>query len=112
MTHQIVFLQSAVDDLKEIRRYIRKRFSQQAWLDAYAKIRQATATLAEFPNSGHHPAELPATHFLEVIVAKNRIIYEVIGQTIYIHIICDTRQDFKSKLARRPIRTLLPATRP
>ena len=50
--------------------------------------------------------ELPAAHFPEIIAAKNRVIYEVIGSTVYIHFICDSRQDFQSKLARRAIRSI------
>lgn len=34
--------------------------------------------------------------------------YEVLGDTVHIHIICGSRQDFKTKLARRPVRTLRP----
>jgi plasmid stabilization system protein ParE len=104
MKCKVVLLHSAAEDLKEIRRYIRRHFSQAVWCDAYAKIKEAIQNLEQFPYCGHIPAELPATHFLEIIAAKNRVIYEVIGDTVYIHIICDTRQDFKTKLARRPIR--------
>ena len=39
MTHRVVFLQSAADDLFEIRRYVIKH-SPSTWLDAYAKIRR------------------------------------------------------------------------
>ncbi|WP_438858204.1 type II toxin-antitoxin system RelE/ParE family toxin [Achromobacter spanius] len=105
MSHQVVFLQSAVDDLHEIRRYIRKHFSQAVWQASYAKIKKAILNLEQFPQVGHAPLELPATHFLEIIAAKNRVIYEVVGKIVYIHVTCDTRQDFKTKLARRPVRT-------
>ncbi len=108
MSGKVVFLQSAVDDLHEIRRYIRKRFSQAVWLDAYARIEKAILNLERFPHASHAPAELPAMHFLEIIVARNRVIYEVLGDTVYIHLICDTRQDFKTRLARRPVRALRP----
>ncbi|WP_244193893.1 type II toxin-antitoxin system RelE/ParE family toxin [Bordetella genomosp. 12] len=85
-----------------------KALSQAVWLDSYARIKQAILTLEQFPHAGHAPAELPATHFLEIIAVKKRVIYEVVGDTVYIHIICDSRQDFKTKLARRPIRTFRP----
>ncbi|WP_255469051.1 type II toxin-antitoxin system RelE/ParE family toxin [Achromobacter sp. UMC46] len=89
-----------------IRRYIRKHFSQATWLNAYAKIQRAILNLQKCPLTGHAPPELPSAHFLEFIAAKNRVIYEIIGNTVYIHIICDVRQDFKTKLARRPLRAL------
>lgn len=102
------FLQSAVDDLQEIRRYVRRHFSQATWLESYARIKKVILNLEQFPHAGHAPLELPATHFLEVVAVKNRVIYEVVGEMIYIHIICDSRQDFKTKLARRPVRSLRP----
>ncbi|NSX04750.1 type II toxin-antitoxin system RelE/ParE family toxin [Cupriavidus gilardii] len=108
MKHRVVFLQTAVDDLKEIRRYVRKHFSQAVWLDSYGKIKKAILGLERTPYRGHTPDELPATHFLEIIAVKNRVIYEVLGDTVYIHLICDCRQDFQTKLARRPIRALFP----
>ncbi|MFY3130895.1 type II toxin-antitoxin system RelE/ParE family toxin [Achromobacter ruhlandii] len=106
MNHQVLLLDGAEEDLREIRRYIRKHFSQKTWLTAYSKIKRAIQNLEQFPQSGHTPAELPATHFQEIIAAKNRVIYEAIGTTVYVHLICDYRQDFKSKLARRPLRHL------
>ena len=65
------------------------------------RIKKAIVNLERFPGAGHAPPE-PVTHFLEIIAAKNRVIYEVVGDIVYIHIICDCRQDFKTKLARRP----------
>jgi plasmid stabilization system protein ParE len=107
MTFQVVLLHTATEDLKEIRRYIRRHFSQDVWLKSYAKIKLSITNLEKFPYSGHALEELPFTHFLEIIAVKNRIIYEVINRTVYIHLICDERQDFKTKLARRSIRPLL-----
>lgn len=108
LAHKVVFLQSAVDDLHEIRRYIRKHLTQTTWLSAYSKIKKAILNLEQFPFAGHALQELPATHFLEIVAVKNRVIYEVIDDKIYIHIICDACQDFKTKLSRRPVRILRP----
>ncbi|AVJ28899.1 type II toxin-antitoxin system RelE/ParE family toxin [Achromobacter spanius] len=106
MSRTVVFLQTAADDLLEIRRYIRKNFSQQVWLDSYARINKAILNLEQFPHAGHPLPELPATHFMQILAVKNRVIYEVVADKVYIHLICDSRQDFKIKLARRPLRTL------
>ncbi|MBO9330231.1 hypothetical protein GHR37_13910 [Achromobacter xylosoxidans] len=52
MNGKVAFLQSAVDDLHEIRRYIRKRFSQAVWQDSYARIKKAILNLERFPHAG------------------------------------------------------------
>ncbi|WP_334167272.1 type II toxin-antitoxin system RelE/ParE family toxin [Achromobacter mucicolens] len=108
MNRTVVFLKTAAEDLYEIRRYIRKNFSQQVWLDSYARIKNAILNLEQFPHAGHSLPELPATHLLQIIAVKNRVIYEVVADKVYIHLICDSRQDLKIKLARRPLRTLHP----
>ena len=107
MTHRVVFLQSAADDLFEIRRYVIKHFSPSTWLDAYANQEgdRESGTL-----SRRRPcAARAARHSLSRDHRRqNRVIYEVVGDIVYIHIICDCRQDFKTKLARRPLRALRP----
>ena len=107
MTHRVVFLQSAADDLFEIRRYVIKHFSVHL-AGRLREDQEGDRESERFPGAGHAPPELPVTHFLEIIAAKNRVIYEVVGDIVYIHIICDCRQDFKTKLARRPLRALRP----
>lgn len=111
MKYRVVFLESAVEDLKEIRRFVRKHFSEAVWRDSYDRIKKAILKLERFPRSGHALEELPCTQYLETIVERNRVIYELQGDTVFIHIICDSRQDFRIRLARRPIRSLLPALR-
>ena len=101
MTHRVVFLQSAADDLFEIRRYVIKHFS----VHLAGRLREDQEGDRESGTlSRRRPcAARAARHsLLEIIAAKNRVIYEVVGDIVYIHIICDCRQDFKTKLARRP----------
>ena len=106
MSRTVVFLQSAAEDLREIRRHIRRNFSQKVWLDSYGQIRKAIQNLEHFPHAGHRLPELPATHFLQILAVKKRVVYEVVADKVYIHLICDSRQDLKIKLARRPLRTV------
>jgi len=40
-----------------------------------------------------------------VLVGMNRIIYEVRGDILYIHIVCDARRDLRALLLRRMLRT-------
>lgn len=105
---KVVFLHDAEEDLKELRRYIVSKFGKDIWLETKAQIKTTTKSLAAFPQSGHIPdelAELGMAQYRQVIAGMNRIIYEVRGDLLYVHIACDTRRDLRDLLARRLLRT-------
>lgn len=107
MSLQVVFLKSAELDLKELRGYMVKNFGKDTWQASYTKIKDAVNTIGAFPLGGDVPEELERlnlTQYRQVIAGMNRIIYEVRQEIIYIHIVCDTRKDMKSVLARRFVR--------
>lgn len=106
---KVVILESAEHDLKELRRYITKNFSEETWQHSYDKIKTAIRNLKTFPNAGSLPDELEKLNLIQyrqVISGMNRIIYEVRQDTLYIHIITDTRRDVKSLLTRRLLRAI------
>lgn len=103
----VVFLHSAERDLLELKDYVLKNFGKTAWRSSYKKIKDAVIRLKKFPLEGHVPDELASlnvTQYRQVIAGMNRMIYEVRGQTLYIHIVCDTRKDMQSLLTRRLLR--------
>ena len=107
MTHKIIILASAEHDLKELRHYIIKHFSNKTWLTTYKKIKEATQNLKQHPYSGSIPEELELlnlTQYRQTITGMNRIIYEIRQNIIYIHIIADTRKNFKTLLEKRFLR--------
>ena len=100
----IVFLQSAETDLKDLRRYIVKNFGRDVWLTSYAKIKEAVAMIQSHPRAGRMPAELESLNtaqYRQVLSGMNRIIYEMRDDTVYIHIVCDTRQNLQGLLLKR-----------
>ncbi|MFP5390131.1 MAG: type II toxin-antitoxin system RelE/ParE family toxin [Gammaproteobacteria bacterium] len=101
---KIVFLQSAEDDLKELRRYLRAQFGERTWKSSYEVIKQVTRHLQQFPDSGTVPPELQgigAGRYRQVLAGTNRIIYERTPTVIFVHIICDTRRNLGLLLAQR-----------
>jgi plasmid stabilization system protein ParE len=109
MSVSVVFLKSAELDLKELKRYIVKNFGKDTWQQSYSKIQEAVGTIRTFPLGGMIPEELEnlnLTQYRQVVSGMNRIIYEVRQQTIYIHIVCDTRKDMKALLTKRLLRTI------
>ncbi|WP_395005355.1 type II toxin-antitoxin system RelE/ParE family toxin [Undibacterium sp.] len=107
MGFRVVILDSAEQDLKELRAYIVKNFSADTWRTTYAKIKESIRNLQNFPQTGCIPGEiekLNLTQYRLVLSGMNRVIYEVRQDTIYVHVIVDVRRDMESLLTRRLLR--------
>lgn len=104
MKVKVVILQSAKTDIQELRTYILKNFGKLVWQASYGKIKESVALLESFPESGMIPDELERhqlRQFRQLISGMNRIIYEIHGDRVFIHIVCDVRLDLKALLLRR-----------
>ncbi|HOY21634.1 MAG TPA: type II toxin-antitoxin system RelE/ParE family toxin [Cellvibrio sp.] len=107
MAIQIVILESAEQDLKLLRNYILKHFSVDVWRSSYTNIKQVIRNLQAFPEVGAIADELEKLNlaqYRQVLSGMNRIIYELRQETIYIHMIVDSRRDLSGLLARRLLR--------
>jgi plasmid stabilization system protein ParE len=103
-----VFLTEAEADIKELRFYIIKRFGANTWRETLQAIKGAVHDTISFPLRGCIPdelTELGLTQYRQVLAGKNRIIYEVRDDILYIHIVCDIRKDLRTLLARRVLRS-------
>jgi toxin ParE1/3/4 len=104
---KVVILESAEQDLKELREYLVKNFSLGTWQDTYGKLKKAMRTLKDHPLSGTIPEELDRlnlSQYRQIVSGINRIIYEVRQDILYVHIIVDRRRDLKGLLTRRLLR--------
>ena len=109
MTLQVVFLESAKQDLRDLRHYVTKNFGVRSWQVSYRKIKETVNNIQEFPFEGRIPEELQSmnlTQYRQLLSGMNRIIYEARQQTIYIHVICDARRDMRTLLTRRLLRSM------
>ncbi|MYN44304.1 type II toxin-antitoxin system RelE/ParE family toxin [Pseudoduganella sp. FT93W] len=107
MTHRVVLLASAEQDLKDLRTYLLKNFSSDTWASSYALIKHTIRQLQHFPQAGTIPDELEKLHlaqYRQALAGMNRIIYEVRQEVVYVHMIVDVRRDMKSLLTRRLLR--------
>ena len=107
MSLKIVILQSAETDLKELRIYLTERFSVQTWQSTYASLKAAIRHLATLPYAGSIPDEIEKLNlgqYRQILSGMNRIVYEVRGQTIYIHLIVDSRKSLPALLMKRLLR--------
>lgn len=99
-----VILNAAKNDLHQLRSYILKNFSADVWQATYAKLKESIRNLSAFPYLGAIPQELDdiqIRQYRQLICGMNRIIYEVRGETLYVHVIVDTRRDLSALLMRR-----------
>ncbi|CAI8939649.1 toxin ParE1/3/4 [Pseudomonas sp. IT-P253] len=104
MSLKVVILQSAETDLKGLRTYLIKQFSTQTWQSTYANLKVAIRHLGTQPYAGSIPEEiekLNLSQYRQILSGMNRIIYEVREQTIYVHIIADTRKSLPTLLMKR-----------
>ena len=104
MSFKVVILQSAETDLKELRTYLIKQFSNQTWQSTYASLKGAVRNLGAQPYSGSIPEEiekLNLSQYRQIISGMNRVIYEIREQTVFVHIIADTRKSLPTLLMKR-----------
>ena len=104
---RVVILDSAEQDLKDLRSYVVKNFSQATWLKTYSKLKESIRNLATFPLLGAVPPELESLNlnqYRQIISGMNRIVYEPRADAVYIYMIVDTRRDLETLLMQRLMR--------
>ncbi|MNO95040.1 Plasmid stabilization system protein [compost metagenome] len=104
MRSKVVILQSAETDLKELRSCLIKNFSNQTWQSTYSSLKAAIRHLGEQPYTGSIPEEiekLNLSQYRQILSGMNRVIYEVREQTVFVHIIADTRKSLPALLMKR-----------
>ena len=101
---RVVILNAAHADVNALRGYICKNFSRRVWENTYSKLKTTIRNLVSFPYLGAIPDELARLHlsqYRQVLSGRNRIIYEVRQDVVYIHLIVDARRDMKEILLQR-----------
>jgi len=104
---KVVFLESAEQDVLELRHYVLENFSAAIWSATLRRLKESVRKLKSHPRSGTIPDELRAvgmSQYRQVVSGMNRVIYELRDDTVYIHLVCDARRDMKSLLTRRMLR--------
>ena len=95
---QVRLLQGAVDDLKDI------KSSDKNWLTTKKAIQAELMAISKNPLACAAPTEVQdimATQFRQGLTSYHRIIYEIVNDVIYVHIICHQRKDMMQILLRR-----------
>jgi toxin ParE1/3/4 len=99
--------EDAEQDLVDIYRYVATHDSAEKAAYVLEQLETLCARLADLPLRGHIPPELDrigVTSYREVHFKPYRVIYEVIGQDVFVHCVLDGRRDMQSLLERRLLR--------
>ncbi|NMW20072.1 MAG: type II toxin-antitoxin system RelE/ParE family toxin [Chlorobiaceae bacterium] len=104
MARSVFILDSAKDDYREIRKYVKHKFGEKVWQDSDQKYKEMLKNIGEFPFAGLIPDEaiqLGLQGIRERLVGQTRVIYEVASQSLYVHMFVSTRRDFTTMLTNR-----------
>ncbi len=104
MPFSVKLTDDAVRDLEEIYDYIDLHDVPGKADYVLEQIEKSFLDLSEFPERGAWPKELLAMgirEYREIFFKPYRIIYRVIGKTVYVLVIADGRRDMLSLLQRR-----------
>ncbi|WP_028232654.1 type II toxin-antitoxin system RelE/ParE family toxin [Paraburkholderia mimosarum] len=96
-------------EIDELRSYIVRTFGWETWRQTSAQIQETITQIRQYPDSGHMPAELEGfvdERFRQTLSSRSRIIYEVQDDTVFIHLVVDTRRDLPALLQRIVLRLM------
>lgn len=104
---RIKWTQPAKDDVARIRLYLKQNVSTEFAKKVTQDIRAAVNSLANLPGKGTFVPELDdvsMSNFRQIFAADNRIIFERIKDTCYIHLVCHTSMNLDSLLGQRHLK--------
>jgi toxin ParE1/3/4 len=106
MTHKVLIVADAEDDVFDIYRYIALNDSPTKADYALGKLRDACESLSTSPERGHFPPELErigVSDYREIHFKPYRIIYQISRRQVFVHVILDGRRDLQDLLERRQL---------
>ncbi|MGF6805050.1 toxin ParE1/3/4 [Paraburkholderia sp. Clong3] len=95
--------------IDERRSYGVRTFGWEMWRQTSTQLQETITHIRQFPASGHAPAELEGFFedgFRQGLSGKNRIIYQVRDETVFVHLVVDARRDLPSLLQRIVLRLM------
>lgn len=104
MNARVHFTKGAEADLLEISRYIRRRDAAGRAREALVRLQEMVAIFETQPEASSVPEELASlgiTTYRQLMSPPYRIVYEYVGDHVYVLVVADGRRDFQSLLKRR-----------
>ncbi len=107
ITYRVRIVQEAEEDFAEIIEFIANHDSLERADYVLEKLLGVCERLEQHPQRGHFLPELKSLgikSYREVHFKPYRIIYEIIGRDVFIHLIVDGRRSLMALLERRLLR--------
>ena len=107
MKYKVNVIKSAEDDLFELYKYFYFNDCEENADRILAKLEEIITSLQDFPTRGHIPLELNLLgieDFLEINYKPFRVIYQILGEVVFVHCVLDGRRDMQKLLLERLIR--------
>ncbi len=104
MSFKVFLTADAARDLEELYQYIVRHDVTGKAEHVLAKIEKTCTSLSETPERGAYPKELMSLgirDYREVFFKPYRLIYRIMGDTVYVLLIVDGRRDMQTLLQRR-----------
>lgn len=104
MAFQVQVLASAKEDFREIKAYIKHKHGETAWLEVNRQFKATLADIGQHPQAGHLPEEARALGLTDIrqrLVGQTRVIYQLDGTQVYVHMFVSTLRDFMAQLTGR-----------
>lgn len=104
MPRRIVILDSAKEEFKDIKKYVKRDFGDPVWNAVNAEYKHAFKLIQENPEIGSYVDELKElgiTNIKYALVRQTRIVYEFDDNLIIVHMFIGTRRDFRTHLLKR-----------
>ncbi|RIA44674.1 plasmid stabilization system protein ParE [Hephaestia caeni] len=101
---EVRLTEGAEGDLKAIHTWLAEHRSEEDADTLLESFLEKVATLERFPSRGGIPKELGALgirEFRQILMSPYRLIYRVIGDTVFILVIADGRRDMQALLEHR-----------
>jgi len=104
VTYEVLLTEDAERDLESLYDFILRHDSVTKAQGVLDQIEATLSSLESFPERGNHPRELVELgihDYREAFFKPYRIIYRVIGQSVFVFLIVDGRRDMQNLLQQR-----------
>jgi toxin ParE1/3/4 len=104
VSSKVLLTAGAEQDLESIHDYLFRSHGAAAAEAVLDRLVKTMESLSRFPERGHYPRELLALgikEYRQTLFKPYRLIYRVVGKSVIVHLIADSRRDMQSLLARR-----------